>query len=117
MALEAKGNGFYFNEGDVNYCVDYVEMFAGLYDLRLLTKSVSATKWSYADGREFDSVVLATSDSCDKFFAGAIESFNKYLESQHGKASTTAPVNGIARLEWSLNNLSYDSETKQITGI
>jgi hypothetical protein len=117
MALEAKGNGFYFNEGDVNYCVDYVEMFAGLYDLRLLTKSVSATKWSYADGCEFDSNVIATSDSCDKFFVGAIQKFNKYLENKHGKASTTAPTDGLARVEWSLNNLSYDAEAKQITGI
>jgi hypothetical protein len=117
MALEAQGNGFYFNEGDVNYCVDYVEMFQGLYDLRLLSKNVSATKWSYIDGTDFDNNVIATSDSCDKFFVGAIQKFNKYLETKHGKASTTAPTEGLARLEWSLNNLSYDSETKQITGI
>jgi hypothetical protein len=117
MALEAQGNGFYFNEGDVNYCVDYVEMFQGLYDLRLLSKNVSATKWSYIDGTDFDSRHLHDSNTCDDFFAGAIEKFNKYLAEKHGKAPTTAPANGLARIEWSLNNLSYDSETKQITGI
>ena len=117
MALEAKGNGFYFNEGDVNYCVDYVEMFAGLYDLRLLSKNVSATKWSYTDGSDFDSRHLHDANTCDQFFADAIAKFNKYLAEKHGKATTTAPANGLARIEWSLNNLSYNSETKQIGGI
>ena len=117
MALEAQGNGFYFNEGDVNYCVDYVEMFQGLYDLRLLSKNVSAIKWSYTDGVEFDSRHLHDASTCDQFFSDAIAKFNKYLEEKHGKASTTAPANGLARIEWSLNNLSYDAETKQITGI
>jgi hypothetical protein len=82
-----------------------------------LSKNVSATKWSYTDGAEFDSRHLHDAGTCDKFFAGAIEKFNKYLAEKHGKAPTTAPANGLARIEWSLNNLSYDSETKQINGI
>lgn len=117
MAVIAQGHGFYFTEGNLDYCVDYIEMFQGSYDFRLLSKSTNSTAWSYTDGVEFDSRHLHNASTCDDFFVGAIEKFNKYLAEKHGKAPTTAPANGLARIEWSLNNLSYDSETKQITGI
>ena len=117
MAVIAQGHGFYFTEGNLDYCVDYIEMFPGSYDFRLLSKSTNSTAWSYTDGVEFDSRHLHNASTCDDFFAGAIEKFNKYLAEKHGKVQAAAPDGGIARIEWSLNNLSYDSETKQITGI
>ena len=117
MAIIAQGNGFYFTEGSLDYCVDYIEMFPGSYDLRLLSKNTNSTQWSYTDGVEFDSRHLHDANTCDNLLADAIAKFNKYLAEKHGKAPATAPANGLARIEWSLNNLSYNSETKQIGGI
>jgi hypothetical protein len=114
MAVIAQANGFYFDEGDLNYCVDYIEMFGGQYDLRLLAKSKTSTQWSYTDGVEFDTDTISTTASCDAFLAEGIKRFNEYLGKKHGKVEVAAPVNGVERLEWSLNNLSYNTDTKQI---
>jgi hypothetical protein len=114
MAVIAQPNGFYFTEGDTDYCVDHIAMFAGMYNLRLLAKQASSSSWGYIDGIEFDDTDLASGAGVDSLIAKAKERFNTYLTSKHGKVDSGIPESGIARLNHHLDNLSYDPDTKTI---